>query len=249
VPFPTSALTLPYFCCSLAQRVSHKTIKVYLAGIHLKHLKRSLPDPTKKELLHVLCLGIKKSQGNLKRTCLPITISILCSLKTQLQQQASFSLLEKYLLWAAFTLAFYSFLRASEFTTNKFSWSDLQLDIKYQSLLIQQSKTDSFCCAHILTIYDSDMYVHMPVKAMQQIVNYHQRHGPLFYNGRFTPLNQHKLTVTLRTLLHPTGYIEQNIASHSFRIGAATTAAATGLPPWLIKTLVRWSSDAYETYI
>ena len=33
------------------------------------------------------------------------------------------------------------------------------------------------------------------------------------------------------------------------RIGAATTAAAVGLPPWLIKTLGRWSSDCYERYI
>jgi len=36
---------------------------------------------------------------------------------------------------------------------------------------------------------------------------------------------------------------------HSFRIGAATTAAVAGLPPWLIKTLGRWNSDAYMSYV
>ena len=37
--------------------------------------------------------------------------------------------------------------------------------------------------------------------------------------------------------------------SHSFRIGAATTAAEAGVPAWLIKTMGRWSSDAYQVYI
>ena len=40
-----------------------------------------------------------------------------------------------------------------------------------------------------------------------------------------------------------------NYASHSFKIGAATTAAAAGLPPAVIKTLGHWKSNAYETYI
>ena len=34
-----------------------------------------------------------------------------------------------------------------------------------------------------------------------------------------------------------------------FRIGAAATAAAAGLPAWLIKILGCWRSDSYERYI
>ena len=153
-PFPASALTLCYFCCSLAQRMSHNAIKVYLAGIRLEHVERNLPDPTQDELLHLLYIGIRRSQGDKRRTRLPITISILCLLKTQLRPQTSFSLLEKCLLWAAFTLAFYGFLRASEFATNDLTWLDLQMGTKHYSLLIRQSKTDSFCHGHILTIYE-----------------------------------------------------------------------------------------------
>ena len=38
-------------------------------------------------------------------------------------------------------------------------------------------------------------------------------------------------------------------SGHSFQIGAATTAAACGLPESLIKTLGRWESSAYMLYI
>ena len=38
-------------------------------------------------------------------------------------------------------------------------------------------------------------------------------------------------------------------SSHSFRIGAATTAASAGIPDRTIRTLGRWSSDCYRRYI
>jgi len=75
------------------------------------------------------------------------------------------------------------------------------------------------------------------------------RSGPLYCGGHFNPLSREQLTKALRNLLQLAGHKHQSYASHSFRIGAATTAAAAGLPTWLIKAMGRWSSDAYQTYI
>ena len=44
--------------------------------------------------------------------------------------------------------------------------------------------------------------------------------------------------------INPSGY-----SGHSFRIGAATTAAAKGIDADTIRTLGRWSSDTYRWYI
>ena len=72
---------------------------------------------------------------------------------------------------------------------------------------------------------------------------------PVFHAGRFQPLTQKKLNGILRCLLQQGGVNQADYASHSFRIGAATTAAAAGIPAWLIRTLGRWSSNVYMDYI
>ena len=55
------------------------------------------------------------------------------------------------------------------------------------------------------------------------------------------------MTNTLCRLLNQAGYDSQLYSSHSFRIGATTSSAAAGLPPWLIKTLCRWNTVQLTT--
>ena len=247
--FPAASLTLRYFCTSIAQRVSYKTIKVYLAGIRLEHLERGLHDPTDDKLLQLLCTGIKRSQETTTHSRLPITIDLLRSLKAQLRNDASYSLLEKRLLWSAFTLAFYGFLRASEFTSSSLQWLDIQFSTTTITIDLRQSKTDPFRQGHTIAIQATSTST-CPVQAINCFAEVSTlRSGSLFYGGRFTPLSRDQLTEVLRHLLQQAGHQQHLYSSHNFRIGAATTAAAAGLPAWLIKSLGRWSSDAYQTYI
>ena len=73
---------LQLFAAYLANSVSHKTIKVYIAGLRLGHILRGLPDPTQDPVLAYTIRGIKRQQGEQPRTRLPITISILNMLKS-----------------------------------------------------------------------------------------------------------------------------------------------------------------------
>jgi len=163
VPFPAFSLTLCYFCCCMARQASYKTIKVNLAGICLEHLERDFEDLTKDELLQLLCTDIKRSQSAQTCTRLPITITVLQTFKSQLRLNSAFSPLEKRLLWAAFTMAFYRFLRASEFATQSLKWQHVQRTGTTYTIFIEQSKTDPFRCGHSITIYASGTLV----KALQ----------------------------------------------------------------------------------
>ena len=73
--------------------------------------------------------------------------------------------------------------------------------------------------------------------------------GPLFIYESGAFLTREKLTRKTRLLISKGGPDSSEFAGHSFRIGAATTAASPNLPPWLIKVLSCWSSDCFERYI
>ena len=71
---------------------------------------------------------------------------------------------------------------------------------------------------------------------------------PLFTFSDDRSLTRQRLSSTVQSMLHSAGYTG-SYSGHSFRIGAATTAAARGVPDYLIKTLGWWSSDSYQIYI
>ena len=114
---------------------------------------------------------------------------------------------------------------------------------------LQQSKTNPFRQGHSMTL-KATLTSTCPVRAINQFAEVTTlQSGPLYYGGYFTPLSRDQLTSVLRHLLQQAGYQQDSYSSHSFKIGTATTAAAAGLPAWLIKALGRWNSDAYQTYI
>lgn len=260
-PLPAKEDTLIRYVSYLARSIKHSSIKGYLAAVRHLHIRNCFDLNLKKLLrLQMVCKGIKRAQGSGTRVRLPITIEHLnlffCLLAIPRTKNN-----DSVMIWAAMTLAFFGFLRLGELTCNtKFSNethlspNDIMFlpDIasaKYMSIRIKASKTDPFREGHTIYVGATNSQI-CPVKAM---INYLSARGtapgPLFKYLSGKLLTKDGLTAETRQLLSFGGIDPSKYAGHSYRIGAATTAASAGLPQWLIKTLGRWSSDCYERYI
>ena len=166
------------------------------------------------------------------------------------------------MLWAACCLGFFAFLRSGEMTVpsaNSFdpSWHltpmDVAVDSVQQPSLIQLSlkgsKTDQTRQGIKLFIGRTDNDL-CPVAAMLAYLAVRGfDHGPLFQSEDGQPLTRPKLVSLLRATLTAAGIDPTHYSGHSFRIGAATTAAANGISDSTVQTLGRWTSDSYLRYI
>ena len=111
------------------------------------------------------------------------------------------------------------------------------------SVRIKQSKTDPFRHGTSIVLSRTDLPL-CPVAALLAylVVRGGDRDGPLFlFRGQ--PLTRPRLVSELRKALALAGLKPEKYAGHSFRFGAATTAAACGVPVDVIKTLGTWKSQ------
>ena len=153
------------------------------------------------------------------------------------------------------------FLRSSEFTVpnaNAFSpylhlsANDITLDRRVDPSQIQVnikvSKTDRFRRGCIIALGQG----RSPLCPVEAVLSYLLIRGgtsdPLFVGTNGVPITWAHFTDRLRSLLSAAG-IAVRYSSHSFPIGAATSAALADVPEHMIQTLGWWTSSAYLTYI
>ena len=244
------------FATTLADSLNHSSIKVYLSAVRTLHVDHGFADPLLNCLrLQRLLKGIKRVQGPVTPRRLPITIDHLRAI----QRSLDLSTRDHVMLWAACCIGFFGFLRAGEFTVNAPFQSSLHMtvsDLQADSLVnptcfkvrIKCSKTDPFRLGCDIYLGRTEGAV-CPIRALGHYLTVRgSAEGPLFTFGDGRPLSRQQLSSTVQSILSAAGY-SGVYSGHSFRIGAATTAAAQGVPDHLIKTLGRWSSDAYQIYI
>ena len=223
-PLPASELTLRYFCAHLSRTVTYQTLKVYLAGIRLLHIEQGYPEPTANaHLLQYLCTGIRRSRRDAPRVRSPITLHILRTLQRQLGH-SDIPAQDKLLYWAAFTLGFFGFLRASEYSapshhhhnpTRTLTLRDLS--VKHQSLEIslRRSKTDRFGNSATVLVGSTSSSL-CPVRAMKRylIIRRTLPPGPLFIFSQGHFLTRRDVSNTLKKLLGSAGMDPQCYEAH-----------------------------------
>ena len=246
------------------QGLAHTTIKVYLSAVRNLHVTAGLHQEFALQLtprLELVLQGIKKEY--LKRvqhqTRLPITQSIMGKIRYVLQQRPDDY--NNKLMWAACCTAFFGFLRCSEFTVpaqNSYdpdahlSLADISVDSRTTPSMIQvhikQSKTDPFRQGVHLCLGKTDNDV-CPINGiLPYLIVRKGTPGPLFImeNGQY--LTRQLFGSRLNCILHEAGLNAKHYNTHSFRIGAATSARVHGMLDIHIQMLGRWKS-AYKLYI
>ena len=242
--------------CSQILNIKYSTIKLYLCGIRYHYLRHGRSSPLESSWtsarVYTFLNSVKRNQTNTKRERMPIDINVL----KKIVNQVSKSYTDK-LMTAACTLAFFAFLRCGEFTVDSelpeeviLCKEDLVISSNKLLINLRKSKTDPFRKGIAIHVYSTKNEV-CPVAAMHQYMCSAKQSASkaLFIMEDGNPLNRKTCIRDLKLIIHQVGLDDSKFNGHSLRIGAATTCSAIRMEDHLIKTLGRWSSDCYTSYI
>ena len=224
------------------------------------HILRCLPNPlTDTPRLELVLKGIQRIRPRQGKPRLPITPIILGRLKSSFDQSPGY---DSTMLWAACCLAFFGFLWCGEFTVSSgasfdrakhLAFQDISVDSHFEptvlAVRIKASKTDQFGKGMTIFLGKAPSNLCPVTAVLSYIAIRGPAEGPLFTRADGHPLTRQWFVDHIHQALSLAGIDASAYNGHSFRIGAATTAAAAGISESLIKTLGRWSSAAYQLYI
>ena len=232
------------------------TIFTHIAALSFVHKINSWPDPTQSFVIKKLREGLKR-QGHHTDSRQPITYKLLGRLIDVLPSVCS-SVYEISLFKAAFLVSFFGFLRVGEFTTSS-KQSDISHVILFSDVLfieggmeitLRYSKTDQRGVSTPLYFQGSRNPLLCPVRAMSQFLQARgPSEGPLFIHFNREPLTRYQFSQVLKKCVRVIGLSPRDFGPHSFRIGAASSAAMCGLSDSDIQALGRWKSAAFKLYI
>ena len=203
---------------------------------------------------------VQGKKGRAPKPRLPITPEVLRKMKAVWADQGD--LYDTMMMWAAATTTFFSFCRAGEIVVEREDSYDPNSHLLFRdiavddakspsmvSLLLRHSKTDQARKGVKIVIGKTGDDLCPVAALLRYLAKRGDRPGPLFMCSNGKPLTKTRFVTEIRSALTKAKLPARDYAGHSFRIGAATTAAVAGLEDSLIQTLGRWKSSAYLTYV
>ena len=167
---------------------------------------------------------------------------------------------EVHLYHAAFTTAFFGFMRVGEITAEakeRLQRSVLQRsDIKFLEeaqlraleISFHFSKNNQNGPPQVIVLPTQANGVLCPVTATQEFCDIRPATGAsCHFDG--SPVTRSQFGAILKRSVEFAGVAGSYFRSHSFRIGAASTTVMQGVPDWKIQEMGRWRSSTFKSYI
>ena len=249
---PAEVSTVAFFITSLADSVSPSSpasIASILSAISYIHNLNSLADPTQ----HFIVRKVLKGAANLCKgsdSRLPVTPAILLSLITALPDIVCCHYQSRPFA-SMISIMFHAFLRLGEVTTSPHNllFENVTLNLASCAITFSSFKHSSGLPVTI-SIDKSISAPSCPIALLSDYLSLRgSGNGPLFCYPGFISVSPSKFRSVLSSALARSGRADLAITPHSFRIGAATHAAAQGVAPAVIQAMGRWKSHAYQRYI
>lgn len=214
-------------------------------------------DPTKDIRVKRAMQGWERLAPRVKDNRRPIDACRLQKILDVLPQVCG-SPYETQLLRLAYSLAFFGAFQISELVPSSkrdsrggVSMREVVVAEELLQIKVRRSKTDPLgkgVWLHLRAVRGAD---YCPVALMGIFLRLRPTWGDtrLLLHADSTPLTRFQFTRLCKRSLALLGEETTHFTSHSFRIGAATTAASLGLSPETIKRVGRWRSSCFERYV
>ena len=257
--YPCKADIIPHFVAHLSlSGKAFSTAKTYLAALSSKHKLNSWTDPTDSFLIKKLMQGFARSSPS-KDVRYPITLQRLQKIVKTLPLVCNDSF-EVILFKTAFVLAFFGFFRISELLGQNMSLkrarkavkvADVKMEPSKMSICLNGSKCDQRMKGEKIVLQRERVYTEVcPVLTTREFLRIRPKSSEyLLVHYNSSQLTRFQFQAVLKKVAKQLGWPIQSYSSHSFRIGAATTAAMNGDSIDMIMEKGRWKSSAVKNYI
>ncbi|XP_054852797.1 uncharacterized protein LOC129341561 isoform X1 [Eublepharis macularius] len=256
--WPIPAEHLMQFCVARrAGGLSVKSIRGLLAALAFISKARGVPEMTGDFRIRKMLEGWSREAGARQDARQPISPAILKGL-VGAWQSVCLSGYEAALFHAAALTAFFGALRVGELVAQS------RLDLSQRALLLQDvrfvgekvslrirsSKTDQHRKGSTVWLGSCADAELCPVRGLRAYLEKRgDGEGLLFRHCDESPLTRYQFWSVTGRALAKLGLEGFKFGTHSFRIGAASTAAAMGYTDAAIRRVGRWRSAAYRGYV